>query len=704
MDQDPAVNDDPADTGSETSPSGYRTKPTSSTGMPAGVPYIIGNEAAERFSFYGMKSILTVFMVDYLHRMGDVYNDVGMSNAEATEHYHTFTAAVYFTPIAGALLADILFGKYRTILWLSIVYCLGHGALALMGSPPMTAGWWLFAGLFLISVGSGGIKPCVSAHVGDQFGKANKHLLTKVYQWFYFSINFGSFISTFLIPWLLEHYGPHWAFGIPGVLMAIATLLFWMGRNRFIHIPPGRDKFVRELFSATGLLTVAKLMIIFSFVAIFWALFDQTGSSWVLQAKNLNRNLFGWTVLESQIQALNPILVLLLIPTFQFGIYPAIDRFFPLTPIRKISLGLFVMIGGFAIIAWLQNRVDLGGEPSIAWQFLAYGVLTASEVMVSITCLEFAYTQAPKSMKSVVMAVFLFSVSLGNFFTAAVNKFIQTSSASQVAALVTEADLQGDLNGEFATGEWTAQLRAPEQASDDVKAELLITGLDGESGSDDDIVVSLTEKASIESIRSLSTPALNAAADRIEAEFFKANETLPDEAAGQTLIADVVDAHDNPITYRVVSRDAYELTSPGADKIEMTAYDEVMSGSIDRVSDEPSDGDSASSTYFNWLERRRIELQSDGDASKAEDIKQEILSSRGQTGETSVSRSFSVGGRTKLSGASYFWFWTACIAVTAVLFVPVGYLYREKTYIQDEDEDADERDAEAAADTVITGG
>ena len=118
------------------------------------------------------------------------------------------------------------------------------------------SGWWLFAGLLLITIGSGGIKPCVSAHVGDQFGKGNSHLLTKIYNWFYFSINLGSVISTLMTPWLLKWYGPHWAFGIPGVLMAIATFLFWKGRHKFIHVPPGGKKFFNEIFSKEGLAAI----------------------------------------------------------------------------------------------------------------------------------------------------------------------------------------------------------------------------------------------------------------------------------------------------------------------------------------------------------------------------------------------------------------------------------------------------------------
>ncbi|MDG1137390.1 MAG: POT family MFS transporter, partial [Phycisphaerales bacterium] len=384
----------------------YLDAPVASEKMPSGIPYIISNEAAERFSFYGMKGILVIFMTQYLFMLPGSGAEA-MSKPAAMENYHLFTTAVYFFPIMGALFADIVLGKYLTIMLLSVVYCAGHGVLAAMGSTAwlgMSPGIVLALGLVLISVGSGGIKPCVSAHVGDQFGTKNSHLLEKVFGWFYFSINTGAFLSTMLTPWLLEWYGPHWAFGVPGVLMALATFAFWMGRKKFIHIPAGGMAWFKETFSGEGLKAILKLAIIFIFIAVFWALFDQTGSSWVLQAEDLNRNWLGMDWLSSQIQAVNPIMILVYIPVFQFVVYPLINKVFKLTPIRKISIGLFVMVAGFAMVGVVQSWIDAGQRPSIGWQVLAYAILTASEVMVSITCLEFAYTQSPVSMKSVVMA------------------------------------------------------------------------------------------------------------------------------------------------------------------------------------------------------------------------------------------------------------------------------------------------------------
>ena len=399
-------------------PSKYRTTPDQTdTRIPPGVPNIIGNEAAERFSFYGMRSILAVFMTTYL--MNAAGQRAVMGEDEASGWFHQFVAAVYWMPIFGALVSDGLIGKYRTIFYLSIVYCLGHLSLALNDTR-----LGLFLGLSLIAIGAGGIKPCVSANVGDQFGEGNKHLLSRAFGWFYLSINLGSTFSTWLCPILLNNpnFGPHYAFALPGVLMFIATVVFWLGRKKFVHIPPGGFGFVREFFSKEGLSALLRLALVYVFVAVFWALWDQSsGGEWTLQATKLDLSVFGFHVLPEQVQIVNPILILLLVPIFNYVLYPAIDRVFPLTPLRKIGIGLFITALSFIVLWWIQLQVDAGGKPNVLWQLPGYVLLTAGEVMVSITGLEFSYTQAPKKMKSAVMALWLFAVSVGNLITSAID-------------------------------------------------------------------------------------------------------------------------------------------------------------------------------------------------------------------------------------------------------------------------------------------
>jgi len=405
----------------------YKTAPTDSSSLPKGIPYIIGNEAAERFSFYGMRAILVVFMTQYLLTANGQADY--MSNDEAKGWFHLFVSAVYFTPILGALISDGILGKYKTIIVLSLVYTAGHFALSIDDSRTGLA-----FGLGLIALGAGGIKPCVSAHVGDQFSQSNSHLLPRVFGWFYFSINLGAFFATLLIPWLLDTYGSSVAFGVPGILMLLATIIFWSGRHRFVHVPAGKKLFIKEVFSKQGVSVVTRLGVLYVFIAMFWSLFDQTASSWILQAEKMDRTIFGIELLASQLPAANPLLVMLLIPVFSYKVYPLINKVFTLTPLRKISIGLFITVLAFVISALIQEEIDAGLTPHISWQILAYVILTSAEVMISITCLEFSYTQAPTKMKSFIMAFFMMSIAIGNLFTSAVNFFIENDDGSSKLA------------------------------------------------------------------------------------------------------------------------------------------------------------------------------------------------------------------------------------------------------------------------------
>src|SRR5512134_4207110 len=198
--------------------------------MPRQVPYIIGNEACERFCFYGMRNILTPFLVTSLLLYAPEAERAGI----AKEVFHTFVIGVYFFPLLGGWISDRWFGKYHTVLWLSLVYCAGHACLAMFDDH--RTGFYF--GLFLIALGSGGIKPLVASFVGDQFDQTNKHLAKIVFDAFYWIINFGSFFASLLMPIFLRHYGPSVAFGIPGVLMFIATVVFWAGRKKYVRVPP----------------------------------------------------------------------------------------------------------------------------------------------------------------------------------------------------------------------------------------------------------------------------------------------------------------------------------------------------------------------------------------------------------------------------------------------------------------------------------
>ena len=642
----------------------YLTAPVATKSLPRGIPFIIGNEAAERFSFYGMKGILVVFMTGFLYAMTDDPNATPMATTTAMQWYHWFTSAVYITPFIGAVIADIFLGKYLTIMLLSLVYCAGHGVLALMGGQfwgvdqPLDPYTFLIIGLVVIAVGSGGIKPCVSAHVGDQFGESNAHWLSQVFSWFYLSINLGAAIASLLTPWLLEWYGPHWAFGVPGVLMALATLVFWLGRNRFVHVPPGGIAFLKELFSWEGISALLKLGIIFVFVAVFWALFDQTGSAWVLQAENMDRTWLGVTWLAPQLQFINPVMILILVPLTGFVIYPMINKVFSLTPLRKICIGLFIMVPGFAIVSMVQNWIDAGATPSIGWQVLAYAILTTSEVMVSITCLEFSYTQAPRKIKSFVMATFLASVTLGNLFTGAVFSFITIDMFDPTREqLVDGADRTDNPDGSYTlTMPWVGFM-----GGDSVRVTFNAEGVQESID-----VKGLSEvkeglAAVKQSWQSDDGPDASASA-------------LPSDEEGQALVSAITDPWGHPLTYRLVSSSQARISSAGPDGVLLSPDD--INDTIQIVP--PETALDQQTWLFKRLKERDAELG-------IEDASSDL----NESGVSKFTDRVTIGGGQTLEGSAQFWFFTYLMLGTAILFIPVSLLYRPKEYLQEESDHAE---------------
>ena len=144
----------------------------------------------------------------------------------------------------------------------------------------------------------------------------------------------------------------------------------------------------------------------------------------------MDRNLGGIEILPSQVGLVNPVLILVFVPLFNYVIYPTINRIFTLTPLRKVSIGLFVAAIAYTVSSTIQEWIDAGQTPHISWQFVAYMLITAAEVMISITCLEFSYTQSPRRMKSFVMALYLLSVSAGNLLTAVVNRYTRDANGN----------------------------------------------------------------------------------------------------------------------------------------------------------------------------------------------------------------------------------------------------------------------------------
>jgi len=496
---------------------------------PRQIKFIVGNEACERFSYYGMRSILAGYITGTV-----VAGGLGQSKDASTEIIHLFVFANYFMPLLGAWLSDKVIGRYHTILWVSLFYCVGHGVLACSDYAGGVHGKMLClcTGLALIAFGSGGIKPCVSAFMGDQFRPEQSHLLQKAYGAFYWAINFGSFFSFIVIPWVKDHHGYSAAFAVPGILMAVATFIFWLGTKHYVRVPTNRQlhhagfftvfwhayrasrqhKFAAVLnivatiglpvlamvlmtvlgfshrtgvtaqclgWTSLGCIGVWYLLVIvlsvlrktelpeafwrnaagkhdekeiagarsftpilfmFAFVPIFWTLFDQTNSTWVLQGEAMTPvNILGLAVGAEQMQSMNPLIVMLFVPLFTLGIYPYIGRF--ASPLKRMSFGMFLAGASYLVVAALQTRIEHGAHLSILWQTIPYLILTAAEVLFSTTGLEFAFREAAPEMKSTIMSFWLLTVSMGDLFVVTVTKLF-ASATDQAASVSTGRFLQ----------------------------------------------------------------------------------------------------------------------------------------------------------------------------------------------------------------------------------------------------------------------
>jgi proton-dependent oligopeptide transporter, POT family len=464
--------------------------------FPRQIPFIIGNEACERFSFYGMRNILTTFLAASFF----AHLPSAAADAEAKDIFHIFVMGVYFFPLLGGFISDRILGKYKTIFALSLVYCAGHACLAIFEKNVQG----FYTGLFLIAVGSGGIKPLVSSFVGDQFDKSNSSLARVVYDIFYWSINLGSLFASLIMPKLLKGSGATIAFAVPGVLMLLATIIFVMGRKKYVvtlpeaanphsfsrviwtaltaqpsnlprahlndHTTPdlgNTKRLIGQVVAATGVVvglacfalipyvgdvasaclalvvilvgigvgasltlenarghhpdeaiegvrSVLRILVIFALVTPFWSLFDQKASTWVVQAKIMDKP--SWFE-PAMMQALNPALVMVIIPFNNVALYPFLRGLgIGLSPLRKMALGILFASFAWVAIGLIQVVMDNGAHLSILWQMLPYFLLTFGEVLVSATGLEFAYSQAPLAMKGVIMSFWSLAVTVGSLW------------------------------------------------------------------------------------------------------------------------------------------------------------------------------------------------------------------------------------------------------------------------------------------------
>jgi len=393
----------------------------SAGGMPRSMPYIIAAEFTERMSYYAIQAILVIFMTTRMLARDGTPDP--MSESDAIAYYHWFVSISMFLPLVGALLADGIWGKYLTILSLSGMYVLGHAALAL---DETLVG--LTIGLGLIAIGAGALKSCVPAMLGDQFTKEQEPMLPRVYSWYFWILNLGSFISTLSTPLLLENLGPRVAFGVPCLLMAASTIVFWLGRRRYVIVAPSGYAKLAQLFSWESVRELRVLGFVSLLIVPPVGVLYITNSAMVLQAVHLNLHWAGFNWLPAQVFVFNPLFSLAFIPLLPTIAYPAIERLVRLTPLRKIGAGFVFAMLGLLLLIWLQLRIDAGAHPSVGWHVLIIGIFIVSELLIHITVTEYACRVAPLRLRSVAMSFRPMTIAFGNAFIALTTTFVSSGS------------------------------------------------------------------------------------------------------------------------------------------------------------------------------------------------------------------------------------------------------------------------------------
>ncbi|KAI9298363.1 PTR2-domain-containing protein [Neoconidiobolus thromboides FSU 785] len=449
--------------------------------FPKAVYFILPNEFGERFCFYGIKNLMNLYL----------RTAYGFDAALAKSQVHLFNGLIYLFPLFGAAISDSFLGKYHTIIYLSAVYFIGNALLSIFsinnliapyGSYPI---WTYLLPIVLIAMGTGGIKPCVSSHGGDQFLPTQTTLIDRFFSLFYISINVGSLISQIITPYLKERvncFGQKCfflAFGFPTLLFGLAVIIFIAGFKYYRIVPPVGEflpykalktaiyaarryfkaskqeriakghwlKFSEEIVGAefveeTRLL--GKVIVILSPIIFFWTLYDQKSTEWQNQYEKMNHMYFGFINLPTEASTvLNSILIILLVPTLTYVVYPFLERRnLRITILNRMVIGYALGIIAFILSTCLQYAVEANSSSLVkddkgaakacpnclngTIQFVQFFILSLGEAMLSPTGVQFAYTQVGRQMKASSTSIWLLTTAIGNYFVMALELGIRT--------------------------------------------------------------------------------------------------------------------------------------------------------------------------------------------------------------------------------------------------------------------------------------
>ncbi|HCZ10067.1 MAG TPA: MFS transporter [Flavobacteriaceae bacterium] len=390
-------------------------------GHPPGLFVLFFTELWERFSYYGMRALFTIFLVA---ETSDQNPGFGWTNEEAIALYGWYTMLVYVASIPGGWIADNYLGQKKTVMLGGLLLCLGHGILALDSEISF------YVGCAFIILGVGGLKPNISSMVGGLYADGDGKRDLGFYI-FYLGINLGAFFAPLLCGWVGETYNWHYGFGLAAIGMLIGQITYYCGQPYLAGVGElaFSSKEEKQRLKNTKLTPIEKdrvkvLLISFLMIIIFWGAFEQAGGLMNLYAKQkTDRMLMGFEIPASWFQALNAFFIVTLAVVVGRIWMIIKTKGGEASSIFKIALGILIMGIGFIFMRFAASEYTLMGKSSMYWLVLAYLFHTLGELCASPVSLSYITKLAPLKYASLIMGVYWAASGLGNKLAATIGAY-----------------------------------------------------------------------------------------------------------------------------------------------------------------------------------------------------------------------------------------------------------------------------------------
>lgn len=394
-------------------------------GHPAGLYVLFFVEMWERFSYYGMRAILTLFLAAPVI-MGDPQSGYGWSNAETLSFYGTYTMFVYLTSIPGGWIADKFIGQKKAVMVGGLLLCLGHGILA------VDAQWAFFSGLVFIVLGVGLLKPNISTMVGGLYKQGDDKRDIGFYI-FYMGINLGAFLGALIVGIVAAKWGWHYGFGLAGIGMALGQVMYFYGLKYLTGVGDflgAKDSLNKEVMKKPLNKKEKDRMLVmflsFLIIIVFWGAFEQAGGLMSLYTEqktdrilSFSLPLIGNEVPAAVFQSINAFFIIIFATLIGNFWFKWAKKGKESSSLFKMAIGVIIMAFGFFFMSKASTEVVMDGDKiveksAMIWLVLAYLFHTIGELCASPVALSFITKLAPLKYASFMMGAYFAATGLGN--------------------------------------------------------------------------------------------------------------------------------------------------------------------------------------------------------------------------------------------------------------------------------------------------